>query len=164
MKNKVYILSLVLSTLILSSCSITKTATLINLENGERIIATFKDSNATGGSCEATMLNGEKLIGRYVGIRGTDAVSFGMTSGNISANTDYSYNSQNVLNSKTSGNYSETGATRTVGGQGKAYALLYSTNPNSKLTLEIIAIYNVLGGGGFGDARTNDGRKYKIIF
>ena len=79
------------------------------------------------------------------------------------ANTNYTSSGQNILNSKTDANYSEAGATRTVGGQGKAHAILYSTKPNSKLTLEIIVIYNVVGGGGYGDAKTNDGRTYKVI-
>ena len=33
----------------------------------------------------------------------------------------------------------------------------------SKLIMEIIVIYNVLGGGGYGYAKTNDGRTYKVI-
>ena len=150
----------------LTSCSVTKTAMLVNLESGERISAIFKDSSSTGGTCQATMPNGEILTGKYVGVRGTDVITFGSFNGSVEANTDYTINdnNQDVLNAKTSGNYSATGAARTVGGQGKAYAILYSTNPNSKLTLEIIAIYNVLSGGGYGDAKTNDGRTYKIIF
>ena len=157
----------VLFVLIISStllgCTVTKTAMLVNIESGERVTATFKDSNATGGTCQAIMPNGEILTGRYAGVRETDVISFGSATGNINANTDYTSRGQNILNSSTNANYSATGATRTVGGQGKAHAILYSTKPDSKLTMEIIVIYNVVGGGGYGDAKTNDGRTYKVI-
>ena len=156
------ILTLIISCT-LSNCTVTKTAMLVNTESGERISFTFQDSNKTGGTCQAIMADGEILTGRYAGIRGIDVISFGSTSGKINANTNYTSSGQNILNSKTDANYSEAGATRTVGGQGKAHAILYSTKPNSKLTLEIIVIYNVVGGGGYGDAKTNDGRTYKVI-
>tara|TARA_Y100000588_G_scaffold53289_1_gene50224 strand:- start:160 stop:648 length:489 start_codon:yes stop_codon:yes gene_type:complete len=159
--KKILFILIISSTL--SSCTVTKTAMLVNTESGERVTATFVDSNATGGTCEATMPDGEILTGRYAGIRETDVVSFGSASGNINANTDYTSRGENILNSKTNANYSATGATRTVGGQGKAHAILYSTKPGSKLIMEIIVIYNVLGGGGYGDAKTNDGRTYKVI-
>jgi len=161
MKKTIYLMFI---SALLMSCEVTKKATLINMESGERITATFSDNNGTGGKCQAIMPNGDTLVGTYTGIRGTDVISYGHSAGKINANTDYTSNNQNVLSSKTDANYSETGATRTVGGQGKAYALLYSKDPSSKLVMEIVAIYNVLGGGGFGDAKTNDGRKYKVIF
>ncbi len=143
--------------------SVTKKAMLVNTENGERISATFQDNSGTGGTCTAIMPNGEILTGMYAGVRGTDVISFGSTNGTINTTTDYTNNGQNVLNAETGGNYSATGSTRTVGGQGKARAILYSTTPNSKLVLELIIIYNVVSGGGYGDAKTNDGRTYKVI-
>tara|TARA_B100001564_G_scaffold330365_1_gene315535 strand:+ start:440 stop:928 length:489 start_codon:yes stop_codon:yes gene_type:complete len=160
MKKLTFYLSIIFINL---SCSVTKTALLVNPETGERVTATFKDSAATGGTCQATMSDGEILTGMYSGVRGTDIISFGSTNGNISVNSNYKSRGQNVLSSETNANYSATGATRTVGGQGKAKALLYSTKPGSKLTMELIVIYNVLGGGGYGDAKTNDGRTYKVI-
>lgn len=153
----------ILTTSLFLSCTITKTAMLVNTETGERISATFKDSNKTGGTCQAIMADGEILTGRYAGVRGTDIISFGSSSGGFNSTTDYSYKGKNILNSKSQTNFSETGATRTMGGQGKAKAILYSTKPGSKLTLELIVIYNVLGGGGYGDAKTNDGRTFKVI-
>ena len=41
--------------------------------------------------------------------------------------------------------------------------IVYSSLALAKLIMEIIVIYNVLGGGGYGDAKTNDGRTYKVI-
>ena len=159
---------LLLPIFLLQSCfslkPVTKKAMLVNTENGERISATFKDnSSGTGGTCEAVMPNGEILTGMYAGVRGTDMISSGSTNGIINTTTDYTNNGQNVLNAETGGSYSATGSTRTVGGQGKASAILYSTTPNSKLVLELTVIYNVVGGGGYGDAKTNDGRTYKVI-
>lgn len=136
-------------------------ATLVDMTNGEKIRAKFTDSNATGGKCEVQMPDGELLKGRYTGIRGTDEISYSNSVGNIEIATEDSVNS---FNSNTNGTFSVAGSTRTVGGQGKAYAILTSTKPGSTLVMEIIAIYNVIGGGGFGDAKTNDGRVYKVIF
>ena len=143
----------------------TKEGTLIDLQDGTRMTVKFIDSGSTGGKCEVIMSDGEVLAGQYQGIRGTDEISFSNSVGTINANTQYSNNkNSNTINAKTQGRYSETGATRTIGGQGKAYAILTSTKPGSTLVMEIIAIYNVVGGGGFGDAKTNDGRVFKVIF
>ncbi|HDI51989.1 MAG TPA: hypothetical protein ENF45_05105 [Bacteroidetes bacterium] len=48
------------------------------------------------------------------------------------------------------------------GGQGKAYALLKSET--SSLMMEMIVTYSDWTGHGFGEARTNDGRTYKVQF
>ena len=48
------------------------------------------------------------------------------------------------------------------GGQGQVYALLKSET--SGLMMEIIAIYSDWSGHGFGEAKTNDGRAYKVQF
>lgn len=128
--------------LILTGCAMN--ATLVDVSNGVKLRAKFTDSNDTGGKCQVEMPDGEILVGRYQGIRGVDQISFS--------------------NSISGGTYSSAGSTRTVGGQGKAYAILTSTKPGSTLVMEIIAVYNVLGGGGFGDAKTNNGKVYKVIF
>ena len=73
-------LFLLTATLLISStfsCSITKKATLINLESGEKVMALFKDNSGTSGYCEAIMPDGEKLVGTYVGVRGTDVLTYG---------------------------------------------------------------------------------------
>jgi hypothetical protein len=144
MKKSTNILFAVL-VLILTGCVMK--ATLVDITNGVKLNAKFTDSNSTGGKCEVLMPDGELLTGRYSGIRGTDEVSF-----------------SNAIGNNSNGSYSLAGSTRTRGGQGKAYAILTSTKPGSTLVMEIIAIYNVLEGGGVGDAKTNDGRVYKVIF
>ena len=57
-----------------------------------------------------------------------------------------------------------SGQSRTIGGTGRAYALISSTKPGSKLMMEVIVTYGVLGGHGWGEARANDGRTYKVTF
>lgn len=154
--NKIFI---VVSIIIFNGCVMQ--ATLVDVTNGQKLKAKFTDSDATGGKCEVQMPDGEILQGRYQGIRGIDEVSFSSAVGNIKSNTEYNGDG---INSDTNSAFSVAGSTRTVGGQGKAYAILTSTKPGSTLVMEIIAIYNVVGGGGFGDAKTNDGRVYKVIF
>ena len=48
------------------------------------------------------------------------------------------------------------------GGVAYAYALLHSNT--GKLMMEIIVQYSQWNGHGFGEARTNDGRRFKVQF
>jgi hypothetical protein len=57
-----------------------------------------------------------------------------------------------------------SGTSYNVGGSGEVYALLKSKKPGSHLMLELIATYSPMTGQGFGQARTNDGRTYKLVF
>lgn len=141
--------------IVLSACSVTRNATLVEFDTGEVLNAQFTDSNATGGNLTVTMPSGEVLRGRYSGVRGTDEITFTEATASAygHAGGEYFY-----------GTISGVGQRRTVGGQGKAYGLLTSTTLGSTLVMEIIAIYNVLDGHGFGEARTNDGRRYKVQF
>ena len=53
----------------------------------------------------------------------------------------------------------------TTGGQGYAYAILKSTKPESKLIMEFSAQFDAIhGNGGFGEAKSNDGRQWKVTF
>jgi hypothetical protein len=137
-----------------SGC-ITRHGTMVNFESGETLKVKFTDSMATDGSVEVTMPDGEILKGRYSGIRGTDEISFGSAFANASVTGP---------GGTAFGTASGFGSQRTVGGEGKAYALLTSAKPGSKLMMEIVAIYGVLDGHGYGEARTNDGRSFKIQF
>jgi len=148
-------LILVFTLALFATGCITRTATLVEFETGEVIYGKFTDSAATGGKIEITMPNGEVLKGRYSAVRGTDEISF--SSAVVNVNTFGG-------GATYSGTGSAIGSQRTVGGQGRAYGLLTSTQPGSKLVMEIIAIYGVLDGHGFGEARTNDGRAYKVQF
>lgn len=98
----------------------------------------------------AEMPDGEILKGKFATITdesigfGTDsAVAFaGGTSATVAGNTA-SYNS---------------------GNRGTVYALLKSTKPGSKLVLEITGTFNPVNRQGVGQAKTNDGRTYRIVF
>lgn len=141
--------------LVSAGCVITRSATLVEFASGEVLRGKFTDSAATGGTVEVTMPNGELLSGRYSAIRGTDEITF--TSATMSGTVIGTSGTASVSGSG-------IGTQRTVGGQGKAYALLTSATPGSKLVMEIIVIYGVLDGHGFGEARTNDSRLYKVQF
>jgi hypothetical protein len=139
---------------LLDGC-LTRHATLVDFETGEVLQGKFTDSVATGGTVEIIMPDGEIITGRYSGVREKDEVTFSSATANASGSTN---------GNSFYGSASTIGSQRTIGGQGKAYALLTSTKPDSKLVIEIIAIYNVLDGHGYGEARTNDGRQYKLQF
>lgn len=141
--------------LVASGCSTTRIAKLVEFETGEILTGKFTDSAATGGSVQVRMPSGELLTGRYSAVREKDELTF--TSATVSANAESGTNSAYF-------NSSGFGTQRTVGGQGKAYALLTSSTPGSKLVMEIIVTYGVLDGHGFGEARTNDGRSYRVQF
>ena len=149
------LIALLATTLITAGCVVTRSATLVEFASGEVLHGKFTDSAATGGTVEVTMPNGELLSGRYSAIRGTDEVEF--SSATVSATAVGASGMASVSGSG-------IGTQRTVGGQGKAYALLTSATPGSKLVMEIIVIYGVLDGHGFGEAKTNDNRSYKVQF
>jgi hypothetical protein len=50
----------------------------------------------------------------------------------------------------------------TSGGEAKAHAFLKSNKSN--LMMEIIVSYSDASGHGFGEAQTNDGRRFKVQF
>ncbi len=139
---------------LLAGC-VTRHATLVEFETGEVLQGKFTDSMATDGTVEVIMPDGELLTGRYSGVREKNEITFSSATASASGSAE---------GSKFYGSASAIGSQRTTGGQGKAYALLTSTKPGSKLVMEIIAIYNVLDGHGYGEARTNDSRQYKLQF
>ena len=141
--------------LILVPGCITRYATLVDFESGEVLKGKFTDSMATDGTVEVKMPDGEVLKGRYSGVRGIDQVSF---------TTATAFALVHGRCGSGVASASGIGSQRITGGQGKVYALLTSTKPGSKLVMEIVAIYGVLDGHGYGEARTNDGRVYKVQF
>lgn len=143
-----------MTTLALAGC-VTRTATLVEFSTGQVLKGKFSDSAATGGTAEITMPDGEVLSGRYSAVRDVDQLSF--TSATMSGTATSGSRSGFMSGSG-------FGATHTVGGKGNAYALLTSTKPGSSLVMEFIVTYGVLDGHGFGEARTNDGRVYKVQF
>lgn len=153
--KKIPIALVLVAALLLCAGCITRSATLVEFSTGEVIRASFSDSPSTGGTVQVKMPDGEVLSGRYSAVRGTDHVSF-------SSSTMFGTVGSGASSTSVSGTGFSTG--RTVGGQGRAYALLTSDTPGSTLVMEVIVTYGVLDGRGFGEARTNDGRHYKVQF
>lgn len=146
-------ITLAIACMFAMSCA---TATFTNFETGEQFTGTFTDGMGTGGKCKVTMPDGQELKGRYSGLRGHESISFGSGSANTFA-TASNGNSVSAFGNS-------FGSTYSAGGRGTAHAMLKSTTPGSKLMMEIWAKYNTVSGGGFGEARTNDGRTYSVDF
>ena len=131
-------------TVLLCGCH---TVTLTSFNNGETILV---HSHWMSRNIWAEMPDGEILKGKFATV--TDE-SVGFTAG--SATAFGGGTSATVVGNSTSYN---------SGGKGTVYALLKSTKPGSKLTLEITGTFNPVNRQGFGQARTNDGRTYKVVF
>lgn len=131
------LLLLVFTCLGLAGCA--HTLTLVDFQKGETVLGKYTD----GGGVTVTMPSGEVLSGKYSVVdnaRFTFATATAVAGGQVAAG-------------------SATGIT--TGGSGQAYALLRS--PTSRLMMEIIATYGS-SGHGFGEARTNDGRVFRVQF
>jgi hypothetical protein len=107
---------------------------LTNIESGVTLRGTYTKSDR---SMEVTMPDGEVLYGTFSRV------------------TDPSARFGNAFGGQTAYNLS-------AGGRANLYALLKSIE--SDLMMEIFVLYNELDGHGFGDARTNDNRGYKVQF
>lgn len=112
-----------------------------HFETGESLVGEYNELNKT---VTVVMPNGEVLSGKYSAM--TNA-SFSFVGANAYTGTTYA---------------SGTGYGMSVGGTSKAYALLKSSS--SKLMMEIIVDYSEWSGSGYGEARTNDNRNYKVQF
>ena len=132
-----YLLFLVIFVL----CACTHPMTLTDFESGEILQGSYNEANR---SVTVTMPDGEVLTGKYSAISNATA-TFGnafAVSGGASA--------------------SVFGTGITTGGAANAYSLVMSQS--SKLAMEILVTYSEWNGQGFGEARTNDGRIYKVQF
>jgi len=132
-------LLLILLMMVLSGCA--HTVTLTNFETGEVLHGQY---NELDRSVTVTMPDADILSGKYSAFSNA-ALTFGnafVFSGTITA--------------------SGFGTGVTVGGTSNAYALL--TSKTSKLAMEIIVAYSEWSGHGYGEARTNDGRAFKVQF
>lgn len=120
---------------------------LTNFKSGQSLQgATLNKSNK---EVTVVMQDGEVLKGKYITMRDKS-----ISSGSIKPKTRLSLNPQ--LSRSQGLNVKSV----TVSNTGKGYALLKSSS--SKLMMEINFIFS--GNHGFGDARTNDGRTYKVQF
>ncbi len=123
------------------------TVNLTSFNSGETIKV---HSHFMSRNLWAEMPDGEILKGRFatvtnesIGVTAGSATAFG---GGVSATATGSSTSYNS------------------GDSGTVYALLKSTKPGSKLTLEITGKFSPVSRQGFGQARTNDGRTYQVVF
>jgi hypothetical protein len=120
-----------------------------NFESGTQFEGKYQK---IGKSIEVKMPNGEVLKGTYSNVDNS-SMSFGnsFTTGRAYSGTTTAF-----------GSASSFGTGYSIGGAGKAYALLKSTTSN--LMMELIVDYSVWDGSGFGEARTNDGQRFRVQF
>jgi hypothetical protein len=137
-------LILVLAAALLCGCH---TVNLTSFNTGETIQL---HSRLLSRNVWARMPDGERLEGKIASVSNESSASatggsaaFGL--GGISATADGS-------------------SRHNSGDSGVIYALLKSTRRGSKLVLEITGKYNPVSKQGFGQARTNDGRTYQVVF
>lgn len=126
---------------VLAGCSTGATLELVDFKTGERVDA-FIDPLKK--EVRAYMPNGDVLTGPY------------------SANSTATFTFGGGARVGTGGLGAGVGPGISSAGDERIYA--YLGMPGSPLLMEIIAKRNTLTGGGFGEARTNDGRTYKVIF
>ncbi|MEW6221407.1 MAG: hypothetical protein AB1634_17990 [Thermodesulfobacteriota bacterium] len=117
---------------------------LISFETGETLHGGF---NVATHEVWVNMADGTRLSGKYVELR-NDSISFGTTTGTAFAGTTF-------------GSFSSFGTGYSIGSTSIGYAILRS--PGTKLMMEVLVRAN-LDNTGMGEARTNDGRTYKVIF
>jgi hypothetical protein len=122
---------------------------MVDFETGTVLDANYNKANRI---ITVVMPDGEILIGQYSAVSNA-SFSIGNTLGSSTAYSGAS--SATAYGSATS--YAVTS-----GGASNAYALLRSNT--SKLMMEIIVQYSEWNGHGFGEARVNDGRHFKVQF
>jgi len=132
--KKLYPSLLALVSVVLIGCA--HSLTLTNFATGETLNGEF---NAGTRDIYVTLKSGEVLSGKYSAASNA-SVSFGTVF---------------------AGGGAATGTAITSGGASQAYAILKS--PSSSLMMEVIVTYGT-NNNGFGEARTNDGRVYKVQF
>jgi hypothetical protein len=140
-------LSIVAVLILITGCS--HKMTYVDFENGNVLEGHYVDYVK---DIEVKMPNGELLKGKYSNIS-NNSFSFG---------NSFSNGTMTNGTTTTFGNANSFGTGYSVGGAGKAYALLKSET--SSLMMEVLVNYDAWSGNGFGEARTNDGRKYKVQF
>lgn len=136
-----------LAALFLTACA--HSLQLVEFETGQVLNGEYNELNRT---VTVTMPDGEVLTGKYSALTNA-AVTFGSAFG---SGTAFSGNTSATAFG------SSFGYGISAGGQSSAYALLKSEKSN--LMMEILVKYSEWSGHGFGEARTNDGRRYKVQF
>ena len=118
--------------------------TLVDFQTGQTIAG---ELNESARSIRVTMPNGEILTGKYSAVSNSSPV--------------YETGVGVGASSHSHGAIFGTGVTF-GGGASKGYGLLRSNTSN--LMMEIVVSYSEWTGHGYGEATTNDGRKYKVQF
>ncbi|MDR3177775.1 MAG: hypothetical protein LBT96_02205 [Campylobacteraceae bacterium] len=132
--------------LFFSGCASKHDVMLIGF-NSEEILKSVFDEKTE--SVSVTMPNGEILSGKYSSLDSEEAVSFSNTFGYSSGY-------------RRSGSFGGIGIGLNFGYESTKYALL--TSQTSPLKMEILVTVRSWSKNGFGEAKTNDGRVYKIQF
>ena len=112
---------------------------LVDFDGGQSLSGHY---NKITKEVVVAMPDGEVLRGRYSDMPGM-SMALGSAFGTSGASSAHA-----------------SGQSIALGSSANAYALLSSES--SKLMMEIKVIYSQWGGGGYGEAVTNDGRKFKI--
>ena len=122
---------------------------MVDFKTGTTLDAKFDE---TSRQVTVVMPNKEVLTGQYSAISNA-RFSIGSAYGSATA-----YSGLATATAYGSSTYQ----TISSGGAANAYALLRSKT--SKLMMEIVVQYSDWTGHGYGEARTNDGRRYKVQF
>jgi hypothetical protein len=145
MKNFIPIFLLAL----LTGCVGTPHATFYDMENGRTFTGTF---NLFARTCQVTMPSGVILHGKlFAENNARSSVSFGQ--GSTLANTPLGLVSSSEFGTRTA---------ISPANRGEGWAIL--TSPDGKITMEIHVISDGYGNSGYGEATTNDGKKYKLMW
>jgi hypothetical protein len=130
--------------------AIPRKTTLTNFQTGEVLHGGFNLVTREGW---VTMADGTKLTGKIVGV--TDA-----------KRSSHSFSGQTRTDglgiTPATGSFSGTGVSSTAATRGEGWCLLRS--PDGKLLMEITVLSNGQVTAGYGDAVTNDGRRYKVVW
>lgn len=126
------------------SAGCTYNVKLIDFDAGTTLQGGFNTSNR---QVWANLWDGTKLTGKYVELR-DDRINFSAVSGSAFAGTTF-------------GSFSSYGTGYSMGSSSIGYAIL--TNPGSPVMMEILVRAN-LDNTGMGEARTNSGKRFKVIF
>lgn len=128
-------------------CCGCRTVMLTSFDTGEQVRLR---AHSFGHEIWAHMPDGEVLHGTFATVS-SDTASF-------------SFGSATAVGGGQSASVFGNNTRYNVGGPACVYALMKSTKPGSRLMLEMIANFSEMSGDGFGQARTNDGRTYRVIF
>ena len=116
---------------------------LTNFQTGEELYGAFNDTTRETW----VEIDGIRLTGKYASVSG-DTVGFSFGS---------------ALASGSSGVISATGSSMGWGMSNAHTGYVLLKNPDSKLMMEVI-VNAGWDNHGWGEARTNDGRTYKVVF